>query len=159
MQQMDLILHLYRKDSFIRKLVRIMKNQLFLLATSALLLTSCTKDDVIEVSQLTIGQWSESYDNPNFVMDSKVDYAFKTDGTYTIECRHALVDTSETYTRHYLLQDNVLTLGTELPQAEQHSYNIVLMNEKEMAWQRVGTSYSEGTLSGDYKHFNHIVTK
>ena len=136
-----------------------MKNQLFLLATSALLLTSCAKDDVIEVSQLTIGQWSESYDNPNFVMDSKVDYAFKTDRTYTIECRHALVDTSETYTRHYLLQDNVLTLGTELPQAEQHSYNIVLMNEKEMAWQRVGTSYSEGTLSGDYKHFNHIVTK
>ena len=76
-----------------------MKNQLFLLATSALLLTSCTKDDVIEVSQLTIGHWSESYDNPNFVMDSKVDYAFKTDGTYTIECRHALVDTSLSTTR------------------------------------------------------------
>ena len=105
-----------------------MKNQLFLLATSALLLTSCAKDDVIEVSQLTIGQWSESYDNPNFVMDSKVDYAFNTDGTYTIECRHALVDTSVTYTHHYLLQDNVLTLGTELPQAEQHSYNIILIN-------------------------------
>lgn len=136
-----------------------MYNQLLLLATSALLLTSCAKEDTIEVSQLTIGQWSESYDNPNFSMDSSVDYYFKTDGTYTIECYSALADTTVTYTHNYLLQDNVLTLGTDLSQEEQLSYDIVLMNDKEMAWQRVGTSYSEGTLSGDYKHFKHVVKK
>ena len=88
-------------------------------------------------------------------MDSSVRYTFKPDGTYTLEVYSAMVDTTVIYTHSYRLQDNVLTLQTDSPAAEQLSYNIILLNEEEMAWQRVGTSYSEGTLSGDYKHFNH----
>ena len=107
------------------------------------------------MSQLTEGYWGECYDNPNFSMDSSVKYKFELDGTYTLKVNHALVDTTVIYTHSYQLQNNVLTLQTDSPVAEQHSYNIILLNEKEMAWQRVGTSYSEGTLSGDYKHFNH----
>ena len=132
-----------------------MKSVFTLLAATALLATSCSKDEVIEVSQLTVGYWGECYDNPNFSMDSSVKYKFELDGTYTLKVNHALVDTTVIYTHSYQLQNNVLTLQTDSPVAEQHSYNIILLNEKEMAWQRVGTSYSEGTLSGDYKHFNH----
>ena len=132
-----------------------MKSVFTLLAATALLATSCSKDEVIEVSQLTVGYWGECYDNPNFSMDSSVKYKFELDGTYTLKVNHALVDTTVIYTHSYRLQNNVLTLQTDSPVAEQHSYNIILLNEKEMAWQRVGTSYSEGTLSGDYKHFNH----
>ena len=132
-----------------------MKSVFTLLAATALLATSCSKDEVIEVSQLTVGYWGECYDNPNFSMDSSVKYKFELDGTYTLKVNHALVDTTVIYTHNYQLQNNVLTLQTDSPVAEQHSYNIILLNEKEMAWQRVGTSYSEGTLSGDYKHFNH----
>ena len=132
-----------------------MKSVFTLLAVTALFTTSCSKDEGIEVSQLTEGYWGECYDNPNFSMDSSVKYKFELDGTYTLKVNHALVDTIVIYTHSYRLQNNVLTLQTDSPVAEQHSYNIILLNEKEMAWQRVGTSYSEGTLSGDYKHFNH----
>ena len=132
-----------------------MKSVFTLLAATALLATSCSKDEVIEDVQLTVGYWSECYDNPNFSMDGSVKYKFELDGTYTLKVYHALVDTTVIYTHSYQLQNNVLTLQTDSPVAEQHSYNIILLNEKEMAWQRVGTSYSEGTLSGDYKHFNH----
>ena len=132
-----------------------MKSVFTLLAATALLATSCSKDEVIEDVQLTVGYWSECYDNPNFSMDSSVKYKFELDGTYTLKVNHALVDTTVIYTHNYQLQNNVLTLQTDSPVAEQQSYNIILLNEKEMAWQRVGTSYSEGTLSGDYKHFKH----
>ena len=134
-----------------------MKSVFTLLAATALLATSCSKDEVIEVSQLTEGYWGECYDNPNFSMDGSVNYKFEPDGTYTLEVYHALVDTTVIYTHNYQLQNNVLTLQTDSPVAEQHSYNIILLNEKEMAWQRVGTSYSEGTLSSDYKHFKHYT--
>ena len=132
-----------------------MKSVFTLLAATALFTASCSKDEVIEDVQLTVGYWSECYDNPNFSMDSSVKYKFELDGTYTLKVTHALVDTTVIYTHSYQLQNNVLTLQTDSPVAEQYSYNIILLNEKEMAWQRVGTSYSEGTLSGDYKHFNH----
>ena len=132
-----------------------MKSVFTLLAATALLATSCSKDEVIEVSQLTEGYWGECCDNPNFSMDTSVKYKFEPNGTYTLKVNHALVDTIVIYTHSYRLQNNVLTLQTDSPVAEQHSYNIILLNEKEMAWQRVGTSYSEGTLSGDYKHFIH----
>ena len=132
-----------------------MQSVFTLLAVTALFTTSCSNAEVIEVSQLTEGYWGECYDNPNFSMDSSVKYKFELDGTYTLKVNHALVDTTVIYTHNYQLQNNVLTLQTDSPVAEQHSYNIILLNEKEMAWQRVGTSYSEGTLSGDYKHFNH----
>ena len=132
-----------------------MKSVFTLLAATALLATSCSKDEVIEDVQLTVGYWSECYDNPNFSMDSSVNYTFELDGTYTLKVNHALVDTTVIYTHNYQLQNNVLTLQTDSPVAEQQSYNIILLSEKEMAWQRVGTSYSEGTLSSDYKHFNH----
>ena len=132
-----------------------MKSVFTLLAATALLATSCSKDKVIEVSQLTEGYWGECYDNPNFSMDSSVKYKFELDGTYTLKVNHALVDTTVIYTHNYQLQNNVLIVQTDSPVAEQQSYNIILLSEKEMAWQRVGTSYSEGTLSSDYKHFNH----
>lgn len=130
--------------------------KLFLLAVMALSAASCSEDEGIEMSQLTEGYWSETYDNPNFSMDSSVRYTFHTDGTYTVEARHALADTTETLTHHYLLQDNLLTLQPESPQ-EQLTYTIVLLNSKEMAWQRTGTSFTEGTLSSDYKHFKHYT--
>ena len=134
-----------------------MKSVFTLLAATALLATSCSKDEVIEDVQLTVGYWSECYDNPNFSMDSSVKYKFELDGTYTLKVNHALVDTTVIYTHNYQLQNNVLTLQTDSPVAEQQSYNIILLNEEEMAWQRVGTSYSEGTLSSDYKHFKHYT--
>ena len=79
-------------------------------------LAACEKP--VDTSKI-IGNWSECYDDPNFVMDG-----------------------------------NVITLKTAATDsAHSPSYTITELDEKEMSWQKVGTTYTPGSNGSDYKHF------
>ena len=128
-----------------------MKNIFLLLATAIMLLSSCSKDKDINVTNL-VGTWDECYDNPHFIMDGTVEYTFYENGTYQVYSYDALSHMEYTRTNTYILQNDLLILNTEHSENELR-YHIVEFKKNEMAWQRVGTKYSEGTLGSDYKHF------
>ena len=128
-----------------------MKKIFLLLTTAIMLLSSCSKDEDINVTNL-VGTWDECYDNPHFIMDGTVEYTFYENGTYQVYSYDALSHMEYTRTNTYILQNDLLILNTEHSENELR-YHIVEFKKNEMAWQRVGTKYSEGTLSSDYKHF------
>ena len=114
-------------------------------------LAACEKP--VDTSKI-IGTWSECYDDPDFIMDGTVEYTFKADGTYQVYAYDALSGNEVTRTHEYTLDGTVITLNTsDTDIANRHSYTIVELDDNEMSWQRVGTSYTPGSNGGDYKHF------
>lgn len=130
-----------------------MKLLLLLLTTTFLLFSSCSNDEEIDVSLLN-GTWDECYDTPNFIMDGIVEYTFNENGTYQVYSYDALSHRENTQTSTFVLQEDLLILNDNIGNRLQ--YNIIKLNKDEMAWQREGTVYSEGTLGSDYKHFKRI---
>ena len=128
-----------------------MKKIILLLTTAIMLFTSCSKDEDINIGNI-VGTWDECYDNPNFIMDGIVEYTFYDNGTYQVYSYDALSHMEHTSTNTYVLQDNLLILNAEYSDNGDR-YHIVKFKKNEMAWQRIGTKYSEGTLGNDYKHF------
>ena len=52
------------------------------------------------------------------------------------------------------MDGNVITLNTAATDsAHSPSYTITELDEKEMSWQKVGTTYTPGSNGSDYKHF------
>ena len=47
----------------------------------------------------------------------------------------------------------IITLNPDDSDDSNVSYVIVKLTSSEMAWQKVGTTYSEGTWGSDYRHF------
>ena len=48
----------------------------------------------------------------------------------------------------------MITLNTAATDsAHSPSYTITKLDDKEMSWQKVGTSYTSGSNGSDYKHF------
>ena len=128
-----------------------MKKIFFLLATAIMLLSSCSKDEDINVTNL-VGTWDECYDNPHFIMDGTVEYTFYENVTYQVYSYNAFSHMEHTRTNTYVLQDDLLILNTEHSENALR-YHIVEFKENEMAWQMEGTEYSEGTWGSEYKHF------
>ena len=119
----------------------------------AMAISLCGCEKSIDTSKV-IGTWSECYDDPNFVMDGIAEYTFDEDGTYQLYAYDALSGNEVTRTHEYTLDGTVITLNTsDTDIANRHSYTIVELNDNEMSWQRVGTSYTPGSNGGDYKHF------
>ena len=129
----------------------LMKNIFLLLATAIMLLSSCSKDKDINVTNL-VGTWDECYDNPHFIMDGTVEYTFYENGTYQVYSYNAFSHMEHTRTNTYVLQDDLLILNTEHSENALR-YRIVEFKKNEMAWQMEGTEYSEGTWGSEYKHF------
>lgn len=130
---------------------------LFMLVAPSL--TSCSDDEAIGLNNLTVGKWSESYDDPNFSMDGSLIYEFKgteTTGEFTLTV-YNVGDTSGdlVYTGMYVIDNGYITLTRSLPEYSNYyeKYKIVKLNDKEMAWQLDGTEYSRGTIGSDYRHF------
>ena len=114
-------------------------------------LTACEKP--INTSMI-IGTWSECYDDPNFIMDGTVEYTFNEDGTYQVYSYDALSGNEVTRTHEYIIKNGVITLNTaETDSANSTSYTITELDDKEMSWQKVGTTYTPGSNGSDYKHF------
>jgi hypothetical protein len=129
----------------------LMKNIFLLLATAIMLLSSCSKDKDINVTNL-VGTWDECYDNPHFIMDGTVEYTFYENGTYQVYSYDAFSHMEHTRTNTYVLQDDLLILNTEHSENALR-YHIVEFKKNEMAWQMEGTEYSGGTWGSEYKHF------
>ena len=128
-----------------------MKKIFFLFATAIMLFSSFSKDEDINITNL-VGTWDECYDNPYFIMDGIVKYTFYENGTYQVSSYNALSHMEHTSTNTYILQDDLLILNTEFSENALR-YHIVKFKKNEMAWQKEGTEYSEGSLGSDYKHF------
>ena len=127
-----------------------MKRILTILAAMACLV-ACEKP--IDTSMI-IGTWNECYDDPNFIMDGTVEYTFNDDGTYQVYAYDALSGNEVTRTYEYTLDGDVITLNTAATDsAHSPSYTITELDNKEMSWQKVGTSYTPGSNGSDYKHF------
>ncbi len=47
----------------------------------------------------------------------------------------------------------IITINPDDSDDSNVSYVIVKLTSSEMAWQKVGTTYSEGTWGSDYRHF------
>ena len=127
-----------------------MKRILTILAAMACLV-ACEKP--IDTSMI-IGTWNECYDDPNFIMDGTVEYTFNDDGTYQVYAYDALSGNEVTRTYEYTLDGDVITLNTAATDsAHSPSYTITELDDKEMSWQKVGTTYTPGSNGSDYKHF------
>ena len=105
-------------------------------------------------TSLIVGTWNECYDVPDFIMDGTVEYTFKADGTYQVYAYDALSGSEVTKTHEYTLDGNVITLNTAaIDSADSPIYTITELDDKEMSWQKVGTTYTPGSNGSDYKHF------
>ena len=114
-------------------------------------LAACEKP--IDTSMI-IGTWSECYDDPNFIMDGTVGYTFNEDGAYQVYSYDALSGNEVTRTHEYIIKDGVITLNTAATDsANSISYTITVLEDKEMSWQKVGTTYTPGSNGSNYKHF------
>ena len=128
-----------------------MKKTFLLFATAIMFFSSCSKDEDINITNL-IGTWDECYDNPHFIMDGTIEYTFYENGTYQVYSYDVLSHMEHTRTSTYVLQDDLLILNTEHSENALR-YHIVKFKKNEMAWQKEGIEYSEGSLGSDYKHF------
>ena len=55
---------------------------------------------------------------------------------------------------NFVMDGNVITLNTAATDsAHSPSYTITELDDNEMSWQKVGTSYTPGSNGSDYKHF------
>ena len=55
---------------------------------------------------------------------------------------------------NFVMDGNVITLNTATTDsAHSPSYTITELNDNEMSWQKVGTTYIPGSNGSDYKHF------
>ena len=130
-----------------------MKKWIIILATLAMTVSSCTKEAPqrsINRAEWLIGSWYEYYDPTVFSMDGSSQVTFSEDGAALWHTYDYFSGGSWHEDYRYTYEKNILTLvsdsGTE-------AYEVIFLNRDEMAWQRVGTTYSKGSWASDYKHF------
>ena len=127
---------------------------IFTIAIFFFIAVSCSKEEV-RLDHLQ-GKWNECYDDPDFIMDGWVKYEFTETNTYVRTSYDALLHNTSVERGVYALglsEDNILTLNPQMSDFSGVSYTIVKLTRTEMAWQKVGTTYSKGTLGTNYRHF------
>ena len=137
-----------------------MKTRFKLLFCSALLLILCACEKLagpaVDIARLT-GEWQEYYDDPLFIMDGSVRYTVLPN-EIQIHTYDILSDRASDWTLTYDLEKRqgkytiTLHYPADYPEADA-SFTIVQLTDKEMAWQRGGTTFSRGSYSADYMHF------
>lgn len=133
-----------------------MKKWIIILAALAMTLSACSKasldKDPVHADWL-IGSWYEYYDPNVFAYDGGSEVTFSADGFALWHFYGFLSGVSSNLNYRYSLNQNILTLIPENEEDEEEEFEVILLNRDEMAWQRVGTTYSVGTWASDYKHF------
>ena len=135
-----------------------------LLITAILVLVGCSKLEIYEAN--LPGTWSESYDASKFAFDGILRYTFDGGDTYMLYTSNPDGSSQNTTTGKYPLESEgkdiqqmtgddsiIITLNPDDSDDSNVSYVIVKLTSSEMAWQKVGTTYSEGTWGSDYRHF------
>ena len=129
-----------------------------ILAALAMTLSGCMKDSIekeLDRKEWLIGTWYEYYDPTVFAMDGSSVVTFSADGAALWHYSDLLGGGSSSFDYRYTFEKDILKLNSTLKNGayEDGSYEVVFLSKDEMAWQRVGTSYSKGSWSSDYKHF------
>ena len=137
-----------------------MKKWIFILATLAMTLSGCMKaslDKGIDRKDWIIGTWYEAYDPTVFCLDGSSVVTLAKDGTALWMVHNILGgDGPHTIEYRYIYKNNIITVidnGEFEFGTRAGDYEVIFLNKDEMAWQRVGTTYSVGTWSSDYLHF------
>lgn len=136
--------------------------QIVLTGVTALSLMSCAKgsnnEEHIDMSLLA-GAWTEWYDPAVFIMEGSIDYTFDGNTSYSTEIYDVFSGETRTHNGHYainLFGDNTITITPEKSEKSGVTYKITKLTDKEMSWQKDGTTYSEGVWGSDYRHFVRI---
>jgi hypothetical protein len=134
-----------------------MKNWKILICAALLVagLCACEKIDVNKLE----GTWSEQYDPTVFAMDGSVTYTFDGKNGYQLSVYDALGGESHDYSGSYaidLINKGTITINPQMSDYSNVTYKIVKLTSKEMAWQKEGTTYSQGTWGSDYRHFVRV---
>lgn len=120
---------------------------------AALLTLSCEK---LSTQDKLAGSWTEQYDPTVFAMDGSVTYIFDGNNNYQKNVYDALSGRSVEYNGRYsidLIGKNTITINPQMSDYSNVTYKIVKLTSKEMAWQKEGTTYSQGAWGSDYRHF------
>ena len=130
-----------------------MKKWIIILAALTMTLSGCMKGGVkmdLNRKDWLIGSWYEYYDPTVFAFDGSSVVTFSEDGAARWHYYDLLGGSSSNIDYRYTVENSILTLvsdtGTE-------AYEVIFLSKDEMAWQRVGTTYSRGSWASDYKHF------
>lgn len=130
-----------------------MKKRIFILAALTLTLSACMKESAdmdLRQEDWLIGTWYEYYDPTVFAFDGSSEVTISEDGTARWHYYDLLGGGSSDIDYRYTIEKSIITLVSG---SETDAYEVIFLNRNEMAWQRVGTTYSKGTWSSDYKHF------
>lgn len=144
-----------------------MKKNLFitLLFSIVALLSSCEPKLEPTVENI-VGHWVESYkDYPNFMQDGSIEYTFNSNGKVTKFIYDALSGRDTTIMMTYAITDlesvgttlhNVLIFNPQMSDYSGEDWTIVKLTKNEMEWQRVGTTFSPGSVGGDFRHLVRV---
>ncbi len=128
-----------------------MKKTLLVFMFVASVFSSCNKLEINEGNIL--GTWYEDYsDYPYYAPDGGVICTFRADGKVDIHFYDVFAGDSDVR-KTYLISNNELWLNPEMSDFSGEQYRIVKLTKAEMEWQRVGTTFSKGTVGSDFKHF------
>lgn len=128
-----------------------MKKLLFAITLLIPLLTGCSK---LEINQDNIiGTWSDEYsDYPYYAPEGGVTYTFKADGTVDIHFYDVFAGEKDVQ-KTYMIENGELYLNPIMSDLSGDTFKIVKLTKDEMEWQRIGTSFSKGTVGSDFQHF------
>jgi hypothetical protein len=135
-----------------------MKKWIIILAALTMTLSGCMKEDAefdLNREDWLIGTWYEYYDPQIFAMDGSSVVTFSEDGAAQWRSYDLFSGKSWNFDYRYAFEKNILTIESteDYGNFDAGSYEVIFLNRDEMAWQRVGTTYSKGTWASDYKHF------
>lgn len=122
--------------------------------TCIALCLGCNELDV--TANHIIGEWADNYAAyPDFAQEGGVSYTFKADGVVDIHHYDVFAGSRDITTVYSVGRTGKNIIFIEYPDVddEYKSYKIVKLTNDEMEWQRVGTTFSLGTVGSDFKHF------
>lgn len=135
-----------------------MKKWIIILAALTMTLSGCMKGSIekeLNPKEWLIGTWYEDYDPQIFSMDGSSVITFSADGAALWHYYDIFSGGTWNLDYRYTFEKNLLTISSteDYGNDDAGTYEVVFLSKDEMAWQRVGTTYSKGSWSSDYKHF------
>lgn len=131
--------------------------KLALLFVALLSVVNCSKLEVNEANIL--GEWTETYDDyPYYAEEGFLCWNFKSDGLVDIRVYDVFAGDHTNSTKYQITHDEkdgspIIFFPTSEYTMDVLSFVITKLTKKEMEWQRLGTTFQEGTVGSDFKHF------
>jgi len=126
----------------------IMRKIALILLSTILVLSSCSKENTIDIQSLE-GSWYEYNTDPNFVSDGSVNYTFYGDNSLSLVTGgYGGELTQESGTYEISNDHKLITLYLEGDFYAQ--YNIIRLNSKEMVWKSITYDQTTGKQISRY---------